>query len=84
MWKNVPYMYLSALVSDIHLKYKMLSYLDQWEMSWNTSLTLSQLGTKSLHIYARRWIFISAITQHETQLQRKSVSVLLTLAQNKK
>lgn len=46
-------------------------------MSWNISLTLSQLGTKSLHIYACRWIFISAITQHETKLQRKSISGFL-------
>lgn len=43
-----------------------------WERSRNISLT--RLGTKSSHIYARRRIFISAITQHETKLQRKTVS----------
>lgn len=54
-----------------------------WGMSWKLSLTLSQLGTKSLHVNACGWIFISAITQHETKLQKKSASVFLLIRRAK-
>lgn len=62
----------------------LLYSLTKREIRWNISLTLSQLGTKSSHIYSCGWISSSAITQHETKLQRACLQCrAIALAQSR-